>query len=42
MGRALAAYHVNTAEVISKGFEKYMKDITHAICDALDKRIEKL
>jgi hypothetical protein len=42
MGRALAAYPVNTAEVISKGFETYMKGITHAICDAIDNRIEKL
>jgi hypothetical protein len=33
----LNAYHVNTAKVIGKGYEKYIKGITDAICDAIGK-----
>ena len=33
----LNAYHVNTAKVIGKGYEQYIKGITDAICDAIGK-----
>ena len=33
----LNAYHVNTAKVIGKGYEQYIKGVTDAICDAIGK-----